>query len=83
MIFEKLFHTATEAAAILNVSTQTVYGLLESGKLRGFKDNPYSSWKITEEAIGDYARQREAEGLEKMRIYQEKMRINGRKKDSN
>ena len=72
MIIDKLIFTATEAAAILGISTQTVYGLLEMGKLRGYKENEYSSWKITRDALQEYVCIREAEALERM----EKMRKN-------
>lgn len=76
MIIDKLIFTATEAAAILGISTQTVYGLLESGKLRGYKENEYSSWKITRDALQEYVCLRETEALERM----EKMRRNPAKK---
>ncbi len=76
MIIDKLIFTATEAAAILGISTQTVYGLLEVGKLRGYKENEYSSWKITRDALQEYVCLREAEALERM----EKMRRNPAKK---
>lgn len=72
MIIDKLIFTATEAAAILGISTQTVYGLLEAGKLRGYKENEYSSWKITRDALQEYVCIREAEALERM----EKIRKN-------
>ena len=66
MTVEKLIHTATEAAAILGVSTQTVYGMLATGQLRGFRDNEYTAWKVHEDAIKDCARRREAEALARM-----------------
>ena len=77
MIIDKLIFTATEAAAILGISTQTVYGLLEAGKLRGYKENEYSSWKITRDALQEYVCLREAEALERMA----KMRKNPSKKE--
>ena len=77
MIIDKLIFTATEAAAILGVSTQTVYALLEVGKLRGYKENEYSSWKITRDALQEYVCIREAEALERM----EKIRKNAVNKE--
>ena len=77
MIIDKLIFTATEAASILGLSTQTVYGLLETGELRGYKENEYSSWKITRDALAEYVTLREAAALERM----EKMRKNAVKKE--
>lgn len=86
MIVEKVILTATEAAAMLGVSTQTVYGMLETGQLRGYRENEYTSWKIDEDALKECAHSREAEALERMRKNQakkEKQEDIFRKKDGN
>lgn len=67
MLVEKNILTATEAAAMLGISTQTVYAALETKELIGFKENEYSAWKIREESVKKYACLREEKALERMR----------------
>lgn len=67
MNIDKRVLSATEAAVSLGVSTQTVYVYIASGRLAGFKFSGHNAWRITEEALMDFIRRQEIEGLEKMR----------------
>lgn len=58
MLIEKYDLTATEAAAALGLSTNTIYALLASGKLRGYKLPGHNSWRIPSEEVKAFALRR-------------------------
>lgn len=48
-------HTVREAANALRVSSDTVYGLLWKGQLKGFRVGlGRGAWRIEQKAIDDY-----------------------------
>ena len=49
---ERLYYTVEEVAELWGVHPSTVYQLLRSGRLRGFK--PGNSWRVTMDAIKEY-----------------------------
>ena len=86
MLVEKTILTATEAAAMLGISTQTVYAALEAKELIGYKENEYTAWKIRDESVKRYACLREEKALERMRknqFRQDKNEDISREKDEN
>ena len=76
MNIDKRVLSATEAAVSLGVSTQTVYVYIASGRLDGFKFSGHNAWRITEEALMDFIRRQERDGLEEMRKNQLQPREN-------
>lgn len=48
---------ASEAATLLGMSVQRVYGLIHSGKLPAYKEKDSHAWKIPAESIENYIRE--------------------------
>lgn len=45
---------ASEAAALLGMSVQRVYGLIHSGELPAYKELDSRAWKIPAESVANY-----------------------------
>ena len=54
MLINKTILLASEAASVLNYSTQTIYKLIHEGKLAAFKEKGHKVWRIPESSIVDY-----------------------------
>ena len=54
MLINKTVLLASEAASVLNYSTQTIYKLIHTGKLEAFKEKGHKVWRIPEKSIEDY-----------------------------
>ncbi len=57
---------ASEAATLLGMSVQRVYGLIHSGELPAYKEKDSHAWKIPAESIANYIQvQMKANGMKK------------------
>ena len=54
MLINKLEFTVAETASLLGRSSQTIYGLIYSGRLYAYKIPEHRAWHIPEKAILDY-----------------------------
>ncbi|MBO6303856.1 MAG: helix-turn-helix domain-containing protein [Selenomonadaceae bacterium] len=58
MLINKVVFFASEIASMLGYSTQTVYSLIHTGKLKAFRDEGHKAWRIPESAVEDYLKTR-------------------------
>ena len=52
-IYKKILY-ASEVAAIISTSTQTVYKMIRDGRIKAFKDEGGRAWRIPEEEVARY-----------------------------
>jgi len=58
MTINKEVVSVSEAAALLGISSQTVYDLIHTGELVAYKDAGRHPWHIPSSAIEDYIQRR-------------------------
>ncbi|SHE56360.1 helix-turn-helix domain-containing protein [Schwartzia succinivorans] len=56
MLINKSTFYVSEAATLLSCSSQMIYGLIRTGKLKAYKEEGHNAWKIPDFAIEDYMR---------------------------
>ena len=58
MTAQRIHVSASEAAEMLSISTQTAYDWLRTGKLRGHQDHPKSDWMVSRSHIAELLEKR-------------------------
>ncbi len=67
MIIDKCILTAAEVAAALGCSANTVYKLLATGELHGYKYSGHNAWQIPSMEVEAFARRQMEEMAKNMK----------------
>lgn len=61
MLIDKKVLYVAEVASLLGCCSQVVYQLIDSGKLKAYKEPGRKCWRITAEAVDEYIHQSQKE----------------------